>query len=87
MSPDQLRELASAGGRAAHDKGVWHSFTRDEARKAGRLGGAAVSRDREHMSRIGRIGGTAKKTRQAEDLAHDWPTTQEIGRLITGDEP
>src|SRR5215510_11067900 len=57
MSAERQREIASKGGRAAHSKGTAHHFSRDEARAAGRKGGQTVSRDREHMSRIGREGG------------------------------
>jgi general stress protein YciG len=57
MSAERQREIASKGGRAAHNKGTAHHFSRDEARAAGRKGGQVVSRDREHMSRIGREGG------------------------------
>lgn len=39
MSPDKQREIASKGGRAAHEKGTAHEWTPDEARVAGRKGG------------------------------------------------
>jgi hypothetical protein len=39
MSPDKQREIASKGGRAAHEKGTAHEWTADEARNAGRKGG------------------------------------------------
>ena len=39
MSPDKQREIASKGGRAAHEKGTAHEWTPDEARNAGRKGG------------------------------------------------
>ena len=57
MDEDKQREIASRGGRAAHQKGKAHEFTSDEAREAGRKGGQAVSRDRDHMAEIGREGG------------------------------
>jgi general stress protein YciG len=38
-------------------KGTAHQFNTEEARAAGRKGGEAVSRNREHMSRIGKKGG------------------------------
>jgi len=34
-----VREIASKGGRAAHEKGTAHEWTADEARNAGRKGG------------------------------------------------
>ena len=35
MDPDKQREIASEGGRAAHEKGTAHEFTSEEARRAG----------------------------------------------------
>ena len=70
MDPDRQRQIASKGGRAAHEKGTAHEWSRDEARNAGRKGGEMVSRDRAHMATIGREGGEARgrstaRTRQA----------------------
>ena len=39
MSPEKQREIASKGGRAAHEKGTAHEWTTEEARSAGRKGG------------------------------------------------
>jgi len=39
MTPEKQREIASKGGRAAHQKGTAHEWTSDEARNAGRKGG------------------------------------------------
>jgi hypothetical protein len=39
MSAEKQREIASKGGRAAHQKGTAHEWTADEARSAGRKGG------------------------------------------------
>lgn len=41
MDPAQQREIASKGGRAAHQKGTAHEFTKEEAARAGRKGGEA----------------------------------------------
>ena len=57
MDAAKQREIASKGGRAAHQKGTAHEFTTDEAREAGRKGGMVVSQNREHMANIGRRGG------------------------------
>ena len=57
MDPEQQREIASEGGKAAHQSGNAHEFDSEEAREAGRKGGESVSQDREHMSEIGRKGG------------------------------
>jgi general stress protein YciG len=60
MDREKQREIASKGGRAAHAKGTAHEFDSGEARDAGRKGGVAVSRNREHMAAIGRRGGEAR---------------------------
>ena len=39
MSPEKQREIASKGGRAAHQTGTAHEWTSEEARSAGRKGG------------------------------------------------
>jgi general stress protein YciG len=42
MDPAKQREIASKGGKAAHEKGTAHEFTPEEARAAGRKGGMAA---------------------------------------------
>jgi len=39
MDSAKQREIASKGGRAAHQKGTAHEWTREEAREAGRRRG------------------------------------------------
>ena len=41
MSPERQREIASQGGRAAHEQGVAHEWNKDEAKAAGKKGGQA----------------------------------------------
>jgi general stress protein YciG len=60
MDPAQQRAIASKGGKAAHAQGRAHEFSSEEAKAAGRAGGAAVSRDSAHMAEIGRKGGRAR---------------------------
>lgn len=72
MDPEKQRQIASEGGRAAHESGHAHEFDSQEAREAGRKGGEAVSQDREHMSEIGRKGGEA--------VSRDREHMSEIGR-------
>ncbi len=43
MDPQRQREIASQGGRAAHERGTAHEFSPEEAREAGRRGGMARS--------------------------------------------
>lgn len=37
MDPQQQRQIAAEGGRAAHEKGTAHEFTSEEARRAGAM--------------------------------------------------
>lgn len=60
MDKARHKEIASKGGKAAHAKGVAHEYSPEEARIAGRKGGLAVARDREHMAEIGRRGGESR---------------------------
>jgi general stress protein YciG len=68
MDRSKQREIASKGGRAAHQKGTAHEFDSGEARAAGRKGGVTVSRNREHMAAIGRRGGEARGANRAARL-------------------
>jgi uncharacterized protein len=50
MDRAKQREIASKGGKAAHQKGTAHEWTSEEARDAGRKGGiASHQRRREQM--------------------------------------
>ncbi len=68
MDRTKQREIASKGGRAAHEKGTAHEFDAGEARAAGRKGGVTVSKNREHMAAIGRRGGEARGANRAARL-------------------
>ncbi len=75
MDQEKQREIASKGGKAAHESGRAHEFTSEEAREAGRKGGKAVSQNREHMAAIGRKGGknSHKKDQENENNADENP--------------
>lgn len=78
MDPEQQREIASEGGRAAHASGHAHEFTSEEARAAGRKGGEA----RSHASRSG-LGGQAGSTR-AGHLPPEAGSSAQMDRDIQG---
>lgn len=44
MDSVRQREIASKGGKAAHQKGTAHEWTKEEAREAGRKGGRTPHR-------------------------------------------
>ena len=50
MDRVKQREIASKGGKAAHQKGTAHEWTSEEAREAGRKGGMASHRRRSEMT-------------------------------------
>ena len=63
MSEEKQREIASKGGRAAHQKGTAHEFTSEEAREAGRKGG-----ERSHRNKAAQTeqNGQSERVEQAE---------------------
>jgi general stress protein YciG len=75
MDPEKQREIARKGGKIAHLRGNAHEFTSEEAREAGRKGGQAVSRDRKHMAKIGRLGGEARGQSRGGGELESPPTT------------
>jgi general stress protein YciG len=57
MDRNKQREIASKGGKAAHQKGTAHEWTSEEAREAGRKGGMASHR-RKQQQQGGESGGS-----------------------------
>ena len=62
MDRAKQREIASKGGKAAHQKGTAHEWTSEEARDAGRKGGIAS-----HQRRREQSGGPVDDTTVAQD--------------------
>ena len=74
MDRAKQREIASKGGKAAHQKGTAHEWTSEEARDAGRKGGiASHQRRREQMG-----GGTSNEDDDNQGTA---PRTSRPGTL------
>ena len=86
MDPARQREIASKGGRAAHEKGTAHEWSAGEAREAGRKGGVTVSRDRDHMAAIGREGGESRSAaaRQARQRSMEREVAVTLNRDADG---
>jgi general stress protein YciG len=79
MDEEKQREIASIGGKAAHEKGTAHEFTPEEAREAGSKGGKVAHEkgtahewDSEEAREAGRKGGQA--------VSKDREHMSEIGR-------
>ena len=66
MDRVKQREIASKGGKAAHQKGTAHEWTSEEAREAGRKGGMASHRRRRESS--GEMPETTTANEQTNDL-------------------
>ena len=49
MDRSKQRDIASKGGKAAHQKGTAHEWTSEEAREAGRKGGMASHRRKQQQ--------------------------------------
>ena len=49
MDRSKQREIASKGGKAAHQKGTAHEWTSEEAREAGLKGGMASHRRKQEQ--------------------------------------
>jgi uncharacterized protein len=58
MDRAKQREIASKGGKAAHQKGTAHEWTSEEARDAGRKGGLASHKRRREQMLTGPEGST-----------------------------
>ncbi|WP_313299943.1 KGG domain-containing protein [Stenotrophomonas sp.] len=83
MDQDKQRAIAAKGGRAAHASGNAHEFSPAEARVAGRKGGEAISRNRQHMAAIGREGGHARHA-NARQQQQQQQQPQEVERTAEG---
>ncbi len=55
MDRNKQREIASKGGKAAHQKGTAHEWTSEEARDAGRKGGIESHRRRREQQGPGGV--------------------------------
>jgi general stress protein YciG len=76
MDRDKQREIAAKGGRAAHEKGTAHRWSEEEAKEAGRKGGAASHRN---AHRTGRNGSKDQLTSEppTDEPPTDEPSTEE----------
>jgi len=70
MDRTRQKEIASKGGKAAHQKGTAHEWTSEEARDAGRKGGLASHRRRREQ----KDSGETRETVSAESSGYSGPT-------------
>ena len=67
MDPEQQREIAAEGGRAAHEKGTAHEFTSEEARRAGSMSHKNDGRNSQSSSSGSASRGGSKASNQEDD--------------------
>jgi uncharacterized protein len=78
MDRAKQREIASKGGKAAHQKGTAHEWTSEEARDAGRKGGiASHRRRREALQTDGSTSERENSNEQNRDMAHSSSMSRE----------
>jgi general stress protein YciG len=70
MDRAKQREIASKGGKAAHQKGTAHEWTSEEARDAGRKGGIAS-----HRRRREQMGGSSESQEAGMGSGNESPVT------------
>jgi general stress protein YciG len=71
MSPEKQREIASKGGRAAHQKGTAHEWTSEEARTAGRKGGQVSRGGRGKLADVPMVAAEAVRPSSATAMPTD----------------
>ena len=78
MDRAKQREIASKGGKAAHQKGTAHEWTSEEAREAGRKGGMASHRRRSEMTGSQGIGDDTQNLESPNMSERDDSTNEQI---------
>ena len=76
MDRAKQREIASKGGKAAHQKGTAHEWTSEEAREAGRKGGMASHRRRSEVTES--QGENAQNLESPDTSARDGSSNEQI---------
>lgn len=82
---DEHRKACRLGGLAASANGNSHKFTSAEARKAGKVGGGVISKDREHMSRIGKRGAEVRNEKRAQRRREMYQAGSEVAAALRED--
>ena len=82
MDRVKQREIASKGGKAAHQKGTAHEWTSEEARDAGRKGGIAS-----HQRRREQTGGQSGDGAVAMDRSEMGWSSEDSGSRVESSVP
>ena len=76
MDRAKQREIASKGGKAAHQKGTAHEWTSEEARDAGRKGGIASHQRRREQASSPPSSGDSEVSMDRTNSSNDMPMTE-----------
>ena len=85
MDRAKQREIASKGGKAAHQKGTAHEWTSEEARDAGRKGGLA-SHKRRREQLLASSGGSTAADQSSADTEVEGTRTDDRGSESSSNE-
>ena len=77
MDRSKQKEIASKGGKAAHQKGTAHEWTSEEAREAGRKGGMASHRRKQESSDDSGDAMVGSRTRPSQSRSGSEPSRPE----------
>lgn len=80
MDRVKQRDIASKGGKAAHQKGTAHEWTSEEAREAGRKGGMASHRRKQQQGQPGEMGGGSEQLENPRDIVSQGDVTDIPGQ-------
>jgi general stress protein YciG len=86
MDRAKQREIASKGGKAAHQKGTAHEWTSEEARDAGRKGGIASHRRRREQMGLGGSNGSTADDRGGAAENRGTQDNENRGAMTTDEE-
>ncbi|HKT79153.1 MAG TPA: KGG domain-containing protein [Vicinamibacterales bacterium] len=80
MDRGKQKEIASKGGKAAHEKGTAHEWTSEEAREAGRKGGMASHRRKQEQAAKASSGESSEETEGGKTERGDNEVYPDFGR-------
>jgi uncharacterized protein len=81
MDRSKQRDIASKGGKAAHQKGTAHEWTSEEAREAGRRGGKASHRRKQEQQQQTPDGNASGNNPESASSENESPNLERMMNL------
>ena len=81
MDRSKQRDIASKGGKAAHQKGTAHEWTSEEAREAGRRGGMASHRRKQEQQQQTPDGNASDNNPESASSENESPNLERMMNL------